>query len=377
MRFGKAFFRLKGQYALVTVFNHPGLNQLFIIVRIRFLAQASVGIPRLDMDERLRIVIQPAVHHLQTIHESGRPGAEIRFPVTELIVIQPGLQRLLIDAFLCDTGKLLFDRLHEGGLVRKVRVLGDDAEIGLAKAVFIIAVNVLADLFVKQRLLQGRAGRTAEDIVKHLECNIALPVQVVPHHNVVGQIGVIRLRLAVRDGILCGSFFFLCKRRLDADFRIHFNPFKMGQVLPVQIIKLFRHIHISVQIDITVGRMIKFPVEFQKFFIRQLRNHIRVAAGLHGVWRIRIQGFGNLAFQHIVRRRKGALHFIVNHTVDGKLSFRALQLVVPSLLLEDFFLFINVGIEHRIQINMHQVLEIRVVAAGNRIYGFVRIGHGV
>ena len=208
---GKALFRRKGQNALVSVVYHPGPDQLLKIIRIRLLAQASVGIPRFDMDERLRIVIQPAVHHLQTIHESGRPGAEIRFPVTELIVIQPGLQRLLIDAFLCDTGKLLFDRLHEGGLVRKVRVLGDDAEIGLAKAVFIIAVNVLADLFVEQRLLQGRARRAAEDIVQHLECNIALPVQIVAHHNVVGQIGIVRLRLAVRDGILGGSLFFLRK----------------------------------------------------------------------------------------------------------------------------------------------------------------------
>ena len=151
----------------------------------------------------------------------------------------------------------------------------------------------------------------------------------------------------------------------------------MGQIFPVQIVQLLRHVHISVQIDIAVGRVIEFPVEIQKFFISQLRNHIRVAAGLHGVWRIRIQGFGNLALQHVIRRGKSALHFVVNHAVDGKVRFRVLQLVVPALLLEDFFLFVNVGIEHRIQIDMHQVLEIGVVAAGNRIYGFVRIGHGV
>ena len=151
----------------------------------------------------------------------------------------------------------------------------------------------------------------------------------------------------------------------------------MGQILPVQIVQLFRHVHISVQVDVAVGGMIKFPVKLQKFFISQLRDHIRVAARFHGVWRIRIQGLGNFSFQHVVRGGKRALHLIVNHAVYGKLRLRAFQLVMPALLLEDLLFLINIRIKNRVQIDVHQVLEIRIVAARDRIHGLIRIGHGV
>ena len=150
---GKPLFRREGQNALVSVFNHKALDQSLKIVGVRLLAQASVGIPRFDMDEGLRIVIQPAVHHLQAVHQSGGPGAEIRLPVPELIIIQSGLQRLFINALPRDAGKLRFDRPDKFFPVGKVRVLRDDAEIGLAQAVFIIAVNVLTDPFVQKGLL--------------------------------------------------------------------------------------------------------------------------------------------------------------------------------------------------------------------------------
>ena len=52
-------------------------------------------------------------------------------------------------------------------------------------------------------------------------------------------------------------------------------------------------------------------------------------------------------------------------------------MIVPALLAENLLFFVNVRIEHRIQIHMHQILEIPVITAGYRVAGFVRVGHGI
>ena len=123
--------------------------------------------------------------------------------------------------------------------------------------------------------------------------------------------------------------------------------------------------------------MIICSVEIKKFLIGQIRNIIRVTTGLTAIGDIREQRIHNISFKHIVRRRKCALHLIINDTIIGQRAFRFFQMIAPSFLTEDLFFLINVRIEYSIQINMHQVLEILIVAAGNRIAGFVRISHRI
>ena len=52
-------------------------------------------------------------------------------------------------------------------------------------------------------------------------------------------------------------------------------------------------------------------------------------------------------------------------------------MVVPAFLTEDLFFFVNIRIEYRIQIYMHQILEIPVITACYRVAGLIRIGHGI
>ena len=85
----------------------------------------------------------------------------------------------------------------------------------------------------------------------------------------------------------------------------------------------------------------------------------------------------NRAVQNLLRRREGALHFVVNHAVIGQRVGLLLHLVMPALLPEDFFVSVDVRIENRIQIDIHQILKIRVIAAGNRVNRLVRICHGI
>ena len=123
--------------------------------------------------------------------------------------------------------------------------------------------------------------------------------------------------------------------------------------------------------------MIVGAVEIQKLFIGKLRNILRIAAGFHAVGIVREKIIHNLSVQHLVRGRKCSLHLIIYNTIIGKRTFLLLQMVIPALLAENLLLLINVRVKNRIQINVHQILEILVITAGYRITGLIRVGHGI
>ena len=50
---------------------------------------------------------------------------------------------------------------------------------------------------------------------------------------------------------------------------------------------------------------------------------------------------------------------------------------MPSLLKEYLWLPVNSRVENAVQIYVHQILKILVIAAGNRVYGLIRIRHGI
>ena len=123
--------------------------------------------------------------------------------------------------------------------------------------------------------------------------------------------------------------------------------------------------------------MIIIPVKIQKLFIGQIRNIRRVSAGFHTIGRIRIKRLGNLSEKHLFRRRKSALHLIIDDPVVLQRTVHTFKFIVPALLHENFFKLINVRMKYRVQINVHQILEICIVTARHRINGFIRIGHGI
>ena len=105
------------------------------------------------MDKRLCLVIKPAVHYLQPIHQPRRINAEIRFPVFKLIIIKPRQQTFFIQAAFGQLCKRLFDHTEKLLLLGFLRPLCHDGKIRLARPVVIIAVYVLTDAGIQKRLL--------------------------------------------------------------------------------------------------------------------------------------------------------------------------------------------------------------------------------
>ena len=83
--------------------------------------------------------------------------------------------------------------------------------------------------------------------------------------------------------------------------------------------------------------MIVFSVEVKKRLIGELRDVFRIAAGLDAIGRIGEQRVHDLPVQHFVRRRKGALHLVVDDAVQRQRAFRILKMIVPAFLTEYFF----------------------------------------
>ena len=121
--------------------------------------------------------------------------------------------------------------------------------------------------------------------------------------------------------------------------------------------------------------MIISAVKIEKLFIGQGWNRIRSPSRLVGIAGIREKNISRIAVQHALRRGKRSLHLIVDYSVIDERAFLRLQLIVPSLLHEDFLLIINTRMKYGIHIDVHQVLEILVIAACHRIYRLIRICH--
>ena len=118
-------------------------------------------------------------------------------------------------------------------------------------------------------------------------------------------------------------------------------------------------------------------MEVQEGLLRELRNSIRIAAGLKAVAGIREQSLQRFVFQISVRRRINALHLVIYNAVVAQLAIKAVNIIMPALLTQSIFVFINQRIKNSVQINIHQVMEVLIVATGNRINRFIRISHSV
>ena len=79
--------------------------------------------------------------------------------------------------------------------------------------------------------------------------------------------------------------------------------------------------------------------------------------------------------QHGIRGGVHALHLVVDHALVTERAVGAVGLDVPAFLLEAFF--VDAGEEHGVKVDVHEVVEVLKVGAGDRIAGLVREGEGV
>ena len=132
-------------------------DQVFKIAMLQVLTELLIILLALEILPRLP-AIEPGIQRCQRIHESLWCTTIIRLPILELIMIDRGQKRLLVEALLHDVTKRLLDHLQELLLLCLVGTFRRHGKIWLSDTILEAAIDVLADACIGQCLLQRRTG---------------------------------------------------------------------------------------------------------------------------------------------------------------------------------------------------------------------------
>ena len=271
----------------------------------------------------------------------------------------------------------ILDDGHEPLPVTAIGILCHKGKGRLEHSIHIISVYIFSDTRVDERLFHRSPRCTHQHIVQHVKGLIQLRIHHGSDHLVVGQVGVILQRFVLCDRVMPVDIHHLRKRLLLRNLRIHLLVFIMTQIFLIHPRQTLFNIHISIEIDIRVGRMVILMIKSKISLIGQLRNMIRITAGILAVCVIRKKRLLNGSLQHLIRRRVRSLHLVVDNTVDGQRGILGFQLIMPALLHKNLFVADNIRMKNRIHVHIHQILKILIIVAGNRIQRLLRICHGI
>ena len=131
-------------------------------------------------------------------------------------------------------------------------------------------------------------------------------------------------------------------------------------------------------------------VRVQELLVGERGNRARVATALVCIGGVGIERGVDGIVQHAHGVGQRTLHLVEHHAVIAQRALaqargaavdlgalRQVQLVVPALLLKNGGLGIDGRVEHRVQVHVHQVVQILLVGGGNGVDGLVGVGHGV
>ena len=141
------------------IFQKITTDQIFIISGSDLLFQEGKCVQRFYMDKRLFVIIEPAVQHLKTIHQSLRITAKISLPIAEFMIIDSCLQCFFIHPILYNLLQNLLNLLHKRFLLLCIGVFRDHREDRLINSIVIRAHNILSNPRFRKRLLKRCSRR--------------------------------------------------------------------------------------------------------------------------------------------------------------------------------------------------------------------------
>ena len=110
--------------------------------------------------------------------------------------------------------------------------------------------------------------------------------------------------------------------------------------------------------------------------VGELGNIRGISARIASVGRVGEEHFHHFLRGNVIGRRVRALHLVVNYAVVAEIACLG-DLIVPALLAEYALVLECQGVEHRVHINVHKIVEIAVVSRRNGVDRLVVEGHSV
>ena len=373
-----ARFRSQGQQALVGIVQQHCLDKLFVIALVDGVPQKVQALGELQAGGGIA-AIQPGLHYVQTIDQAFGIDVEIGFPHLEFFRIQFRFQKTAGNLVPGQILKGAVDHLYEFVFLFGVSSAHFHGEHGLQLGTVQAAGYVGSDSGPQQGQPQGSVVPVQQHMGQKLQGHDPFLIQGTPHHDIHGKIRLV-FRIRTHGHRVRGLYFLrLVEGSLQGDINLQGTGLREGtQVFPVEIVQVVVDVHIAIQVDVTVFRAVVFLVESHEPFLGQTGDGTGQATGFKSVGAVREQGLADFVFFDGIRGGIHPLHFIVHHSVVHQgLVLAGSQFIVPALLAQGKGIFGNQGVEYRIQVHIHQIAEVLVVAAGHRIYGLVRVGHGI
>ena len=323
----------------------------------------------IGVEQQSRVLgVEPAGGRMDGVqHAVGQTARSLQR--SELRRIQAGQQQVRRDA-------LFQQRIHgladaPGELRRRFlgRAAQDQFQDRLQGAVVEANVDVCPQLFFQQSGFQRRLVGPQQGIQQNFHAQLALAVcecARVPCQSALDLIGFRFFGIVGNFDLHAGLLILHSQAGLAGPLG------HLTEVVLVQKCQLFCHVHLAVQGHTAVVGAVVAAVDPHIFLIGQCRDGRRVAARNESIRRIREHRPFQRIFQLCVRRSQCALHLVVHDA-----AHRSIIAAMPALLLEHPLVHHGQRAEHGVQIDVHQVLEVRLVRGRERIHRLVGEGHRV
>ena len=321
--------------------------------------------------------VEPALHDADAVDEPLRRRTEVGFAQAELHEVDGRLEELAVDAVFGELLELRHRQVVEIIEALRLRVVDDDAEERLQHIRLEDGVDVAAELRVDERLAQRCGRRAQERVLEDLEAHHRLVVERLARRPAQREERLLIGPLLFADGIRHRLALEVRERRLQVDLRRHGDAVEMREVFLVEVAQLLLDVHRAVEVDVAVRRVVVLRVEGDELLLREVRDGLRVATRLVAVRRLRVERVHDAALEQVVRRGQRALHLIVDDAAVRERVFLLLDLIVPALLHEHLRVLAHVRVEDGVEVDVHEVLEVLVVAAGHRVHRLVGVRHRI
>ncbi len=367
------------------------LAQQVLKVRARkLLAEFRVDGTVLERERCRVVVIEPGRERIAgDRHAVGH--AVVALAQVVLVAADHGLEALARDARLAELAAHVLHDLAELLRGALARVLQDDQLIGLQALGRGVARHVAADAGREDRLFERRLVGAEQRLEQDIGRDGALAVERAADHVAQAHLGVLGRGLHLDRGMLAhhgrlhgervgGEIALLCAGGACL-LELLGRRVALREELLVEVRERPLDIEVSVERDVAVGQVVVARVRVQELLVAELGDPARVAAAFLRVGGVRKELRAHAVVEHAHGVGERALHLVEDHAVvaqaRGLARLVPVELEMPPLLLEDGLLGVDGGVQHRVHVHVHEVVEVLLVGGGHRVDRLVGVGHGV
>ena len=360
----------------VVVLQEHLANQLLEVALVELLAQAFECILVAQVIERGIVVVEPAGHaRARERHAVGDP--EVLLAHHELGMRESSRHHVVVERAVRKLRKHTRKRRSQalGGAFLKAFCLHDGKR--LQHGVGHVGDDVAGEVLVEQRALRRRFVRAEDRVEQDVHCDHALSVRSGSRHEADRAAGVLGRRLHGR----------LVPERHDGRLQLKRVRRTIGACLggigrEIALVEESEEpldIHVPVEHDLRVGQVVVAAVGVEELLVGKRRDGGGLAARLEAVRRVGEQRRRKLVVENRLGVGERAFHLVIHHAVVGELA-RALlagEFHMPAFLLEDRALVEDGGVQHGVEVDVHEVQKVLLIGARHGVDRLVGVGHGV